>query len=184
LGNPDTYLRDETGNRRFWPVRCGAIDIEGLARARDQLWAEAVVRFRAGAIWWLDTPKLIAAAKSEQEKRYQADAWDDLIERWLSYEVRSSGGGYPGYEPPMKETVPRAAPLVDVSIGEILGEAIGIEPARWTKGDQMRVGAYLRAKGWVRYRHRQEGGRDAPREWRFGFGLAPTLRCDNRPPAR
>ncbi|MBP7003530.1 VapE domain-containing protein [Amaricoccus sp.] len=165
--NPDTYLRDETGNRRFWPVRCGTIDIEALARDRDQLWAEAVARFRAGAIWWLDTPELIAAATSEQEKRYQADAWDDLIERWLSNEVRTTGGGYPGYEPPVKETVLRVAPLVDVSIGEILEQAIGIEPARWTKGDQMRVGAYLRAKGWVRYRHRQEGGRKAPREWRF-----------------
>ena len=82
--NPDTYLRDETGNRRFWPVRCGTIDIDALARDRDQLWAEAVARFRAGAIWWIDTPELIAAAKSEQEKRYQGDAWDARIDRWLT----------------------------------------------------------------------------------------------------
>ena len=87
--NPDTYLRDETGNRRFWPVRCGTIDIDALARDRDQLWAEAVARFRAGAIWWLDTPELIAAATAEQEKRYQADAWDDLIANWITHETRT-----------------------------------------------------------------------------------------------
>ena len=97
--NPDTYLRDETGNRRFWPVRCGTIDIDALARDRDQLWAEAVARFRAGAIWWLDTPELIAAATAEQEKRYQADAWDDLIEHWLTHEMRTVGGSSP-YERP------------------------------------------------------------------------------------
>ena len=87
--NPDTYLRDETGNRRFWPVRCGTIDIAALARDRDQLWAEAVARFRAGAIWWLDTPELLAEAAAEQDKRYQADAWDDLISHWLTHETRT-----------------------------------------------------------------------------------------------
>ena len=44
------YLRDQTGARRFWPVACrGMIDLAGLEAARDQLWAEAVHRFKAGA---------------------------------------------------------------------------------------------------------------------------------------
>jgi len=33
--------------------RRGTIDIAVLARDLDQLWAEAVHRFRAGAIWWI-----------------------------------------------------------------------------------------------------------------------------------
>jgi predicted P-loop ATPase len=93
--NPDTYLRDETGNRRFWPLRCGTIDIAVLARDRDQLWAEAVHRFREGAIWWIDDPALLAEAREEWDRRYQSDAWDDLIEHWLTHEIRTVSDGFP-----------------------------------------------------------------------------------------
>ena len=72
------YLKDPTGARRFWPVAChGMIDLQGLKQARDQLWAEAVHRFKAGEPWWLETPELEALATAEQEARFVADAWED-----------------------------------------------------------------------------------------------------------
>lgn len=161
--NPDTYLRDETGNRRFWPVRCGAIDLDAIARDRDQLWAEAVHLYNAGAVWWLSDPELIVQAGAEQEARFQSDAWDELIERWLVTAKQRVNRGYGGYDDWRDEEVARPTPLTDVDIGEILGKAIGLDPAKWTRADQMRVSSYLKRNGWERYQCRTA----ATREWRY-----------------
>jgi predicted P-loop ATPase len=98
------YLKDATGARRFWPVACpGAIDRDGIERDRDQLWAEAVVRFKAGEKWWLETPKLEALATAEQAARFKTDVWTKPIKQWLGRRL-------------------------DVSVGEVLRGALGIEP--------------------------------------------------------
>jgi predicted P-loop ATPase len=39
-GNKDGFLDDETGERRWLPMRVGAVDVAGIRRERDQLWAE------------------------------------------------------------------------------------------------------------------------------------------------
>lgn len=160
--NPDTYLRDETGNRRFWPLRCGDIDLDALRRDRDQLWAEAVTRFNAGAVWWLEDRELVTLAGVAQEARYQPDAWDALIERWLVSERQRVNLGTEYHQDWQDRHVPRPEPLTDVSVGEILEQVLRIEPGKWTKGDQMRVGTFLKAKKWARYRTTEK-----PREWRY-----------------
>lgn len=160
--NPDTYLRDETGNRRFWPLRCGTIDLDGLRRDRNQLWAEAIARYRAGAAWWIEDLVLIAEANAAQETRYQGDAWDGRIERWLVSERRSFNIGYGQDEHVEERYVPRPHSLTDVSIGEVMEQALGIEAAKWTRADQMRVGAFFRARKWEKYRTNVP-----PREWRY-----------------
>jgi predicted P-loop ATPase len=72
------YLRDTTGNRRFWPVAVTGFDVVALARDRDQLWAEAAAREATGASIRLD-PKLYAAAGEEQEEREIGDPWLDRL---------------------------------------------------------------------------------------------------------
>ena len=81
--NHSTYLRDETGGRRFWPVTCRHIDIEALARDRDQLWAEAKAQFDAGAVWWLETAELVQIASDQQMERYEGDPWEEVIGPWV-----------------------------------------------------------------------------------------------------
>ncbi len=46
--NKEEYLIDETGNRRFNPMRVGMLDFDALARDREQLWAEALFVYQNG----------------------------------------------------------------------------------------------------------------------------------------
>jgi putative DNA primase/helicase len=136
--NHSTYLRDETGGRRFWPITCGRIDGEALARDRDQLWAEAKARFDVGAVWWLETAELLQMASDQQIDRYEGDPWEEVIGPWL--ESRTS-----------------------VSISEVLEKCLQKAHALWTQTDKNRAARCLRALGWERYRERQ-GSR---LEWRY-----------------
>lgn len=73
--NEDRYLRDRTGNRRFWPVRCGDIKLDWLRDDRDQLLAEAAQAYRSGEAWYLTDKQLQREAEAAQLDRVEADPW-------------------------------------------------------------------------------------------------------------
>lgn len=77
--NKSDYLRDETGNRRFWPVLCGNIDTAGIKAERDALWGEAVCAYLSGEQWWLSGEAEEYSA-IEQQKRLAVDEWKGVIE--------------------------------------------------------------------------------------------------------
>jgi len=78
--NPGEFLRDESGNRRFWPVRVGTINVPLLLRDRDQIWAEAA-HFEAQDES-LELPReLWVAAAEEQAERSAIDPWEPTLVR-------------------------------------------------------------------------------------------------------
>jgi predicted P-loop ATPase len=126
------------GLGEFVAVTCGVIDLEALVRDRDQLWAEAVVRFRAGAPWWLETPELEALATAEQAARFEVDARAETVSNWL---------------------VGRD----DVSVGEVLVGALGVPQEDWSQTAQNRIAAILTLTGLKRYRPGKTGQPRTPR---------------------
>jgi predicted P-loop ATPase len=81
--NKHVYLRDETGGRRFWPIKVTSIDIGSLEQDRDQLFAEAMRLYRAGIRWWPDREFEAEHIVPEQAARYEADVWTETIKPWL-----------------------------------------------------------------------------------------------------
>jgi predicted P-loop ATPase len=83
--NRDDYLRDETGGRRFWPLKVvQSIDIATVVAEREQWFAEALARLDAGENWWLEGDQANAFAQAEQDDRYEEDIWEQPIMKWLA----------------------------------------------------------------------------------------------------
>ncbi|QKL07897.1 toprim domain-containing protein [Pseudomonas putida] len=159
--NQDEYLKDATGNRRYWPVACVKVDLEALRRVRDQLWAEAMFCYQAGDIWWV-TREEEELFTTEQEERFVVDEWEGPILKWLE---ESQAG----------ETVTGS---------EVLGQALNLDPGHWGKPEQMRVGSIMHRLGWRR-RRLAALPKSGKRPWAYqkpeGWGRTSAL--EQQPPA-
>jgi len=129
--NRSDYLRDETGARRFWPVKCPAeIDLEGLRRDRDQLLAEALDGWKRLGKAGIELPReLRAAQREETEQRRQVDAWEDPVRAYLTNKTSAS-------------------------VGDVLEDALDLKKDRWGRSEQMRLASVMVALGWTRKRIR------------------------------
>jgi predicted P-loop ATPase len=131
--NKSAYLRDETGGRRFWPIKVGRIDIDRLIEDRDQLFAEAVSLYRIGTKWWPNSAFEREFVAPEQEERYEADAWEEPIRTFLAGTPR-------------------------VTVMQIACDALKMDLPRIGTADQRRITAVLERLGWERTK-RQGGAR-------------------------
>lgn len=131
--NPEgnAYLRDPTGARRFWPLECGrSLDIDGIAKDRDQLWAEAISLYQANTPWWVQEDEQ-EAVEAEQEKRTDVDVWVDVISPFLKGKL-------------------------DVAQTEIM-HSLGIPTKDQDIRHAARVGRIMKKLGWSRHRDRVNG---------------------------
>jgi predicted P-loop ATPase len=128
--NHDQYFRGDS-NRRMWPLRVHAVYLEGLLANRNQLFAEAVVLFRAGEPWYPTKEQELEHFKVQQEERELTDPWFGIIRNWLA-----------------KETIPK------FSVADILIGCLGFEVSRIGefRNESKRLGKIMKKLGWKRER--------------------------------
>jgi hypothetical protein len=127
--NHHEYLGDETGGRRQLPIECRLIDLTGLSRDVDMLWAEALHMYRAGMKWWPSTEAESALCNEVQMSRYVGDEWEGIIADYLS-----------------------AHKLTRFSSADILRNCLQFSPKDWNRGHENRVGKCLKRLGYKQYR--------------------------------
>lgn len=131
--NNETYLKDATGNRRFWPVKTsGAMREAELAAVRDLLWAEAAYWESQGVSIRLD-PSLYSQAASEQAARMEVDSMHEV----LSEVLEGQTGKVKAHD-----------------VWTIIGKS---DPGLRRQEDMKRLGDTMRMLGWTRKQLRFNG---------------------------
>ena len=171
--NEDGFLRDITGNRRFWPVTCtknSKYRPWQVADVVEQLWAEAYMLYQRGEPLYL-TPEVEQLADAEQSDALESDAREGMVAEYLERLLpedwdrmdlaerrgflrgdQFNGGDKPG-------TVRRTV----VSAVEIWAECLGKEPSQIRRSDTYDIfGMLMRIGGWEKYKGNKAGALRRP----------------------
>jgi putative DNA primase/helicase len=155
--NAIEYLRDWTGNTRFWPIQCGAeIDLDGFDRARGEVLAEAVCIYRGGGDAARahptreDEERLFRA---EQEHRLSVHPWFDVIEKYLANNSH----------------------IRFITVSDLLENAIGMKAIDMGRDNQaeQRAGRVMAKLGWTK--GREGSGARRPRWARPPGPIVPPV---------
>lgn len=130
--NPDDFLADETGNRRWLPMKVTRCDTDAIHRDRLQLWAEARELHDVLGVDHITAERL---ARSEHGKFRSVDAWEDVVERWLATEDLE--GRANGDAPYLRNA-------------DILQGALNIGAEKMKRLDEVRLGNVMPVLGWER----------------------------------
>lgn len=165
--NQSEYLKDSTGNRRWWPVDCQVeeIDLEGLKENVEQMWAEAYYLYAMDApVTLSDEARIIA--QEQQHDKLEADPMEGMIVEWLDKPARTDRYDedcrFDDLDNAITETRTRVCvmeiwqdcmkergepkPMDRRRIASVMDKVAG-----WERGSTMRFGErFGRQKGWKR----------------------------------
>jgi predicted P-loop ATPase len=136
--NPREFLRDDTGNRRFWVVPIEGtdkLDTAAIKTSRDRIWKAAMQAWRAGEKPML--PAALAQASEQQNAEFSSqDAWLAMLEDWINGQPHGKAGEQ------------ASDPLQPFTTAQALISA-GLRPTeQLSRADEMRVAGLLRQLGY------------------------------------
>ena len=155
--NDDEYLQSQTGNRRFWPLPVGRIDIEALRRDRLQLLGEAAHHESKGESLVLEE-SLWPDAKMEQEKRRVKHPWEEILANIpdsvkLFLDLPDSMNQ--DYQIVHRSTDGDGVTLEEVFSADLLTYVLRIPLAQQRRDHSMTLATCMRLAGWLR----RDGGK-------------------------
>lgn len=168
--NDDTFLRDATGDRRFWPIEVGEINVEALTHMRLQLFAEALALLEgndAEGRRTFPTPEQERTLVFPAQERFKmTDVWEDALFDYVNAKTNHKTD-HADWKPPAKRDF--------FSTRELFANAIGVPMDRIDANKQMetRIANAMRAIGFVK--HRESGGDRKRGYMRQGKEVAPPL---------
>lgn len=168
--NSTSFLRDDTGNRRFWPVRlverppAKTVWSDLREEVIDQLWAEAVTLYRDGELLFLP-PELESQAQEQQAQFTEDDPRRGLVEDYLAvllpvdWKTKSKEDRQSWFMESASIRTIGESPREYISAVEVWAECFGNSPSRFPRQDRGEVNAILRQiPGWKEESGRQRCG--------------------------
>jgi predicted P-loop ATPase len=133
--NKDEFLSDDTGNRRWLPLKVTQCNCEKIKEDREQLWAEAAVLYKKSGIAWEEAESL---GQLEHHEYKTVEPWEESITAWLKSTHQLNG--FKGEEP--------ARVVGGFTTSEVLKFALGMDDSRHNKAGQMAVARVLKKFGY------------------------------------
>ena len=158
--NEDTFLRDDTGNRRYWvvPVEgASPLDPAGIAAARDSILKAAVIAYRSGELPILSTTMETLSA-TQNEDFNQQDPWVEMVRAWMD------GDPLARWDRERDPSPLSYDPEQPFTSAEVLYSAGLRRPDQIQRYDENRIAAVLKKMGFQKRKQERVGGRKV-RRW-------------------